>query len=303
MAPMRARPACEMSAVPLAVVPAALTGTSPASEHRRPISGLAAPTEHARLRHRHPDHRRWVPQSFRQHTWRLRSSAIWTSPGSEETTSAMTAESRWRWMADRASSAARRTSLCLSWAADAMHAAQALAQTRLSLIKVLITTTIRYMYIATDSDITCSDQEIEGSASCGELKREQRLGARHVWKHLRAAAPGSLSSGATAVNVSMAAVCAFVLFAPPTAAVSVDRNVSALITPDSTTRTLNNARVVKYIRRMKRATDGAPGFCRRSKGLHRLQPQAACGQHKDPPHGPCSLFEAELQRMTTGEAV
>ena len=49
--------------------------------------------------------------------------------------------------------------------------------------------------------------------------------------HLRAGGPMSRSRGATAVKVSIAAVCALALRALPTAAVRVRRNTSALTTP------------------------------------------------------------------------
>ena len=62
------------------------------------------------------------------HTCRLRSKPAWVPEGSEDRTSATAAESRWRWIPERATSAARRTSLCLSCAAVAMQAAHDLRQ-------------------------------------------------------------------------------------------------------------------------------------------------------------------------------
>lgn len=63
----------------------------------------------------------------------------------------------------------------------------------------------------------------ESGLTTGEQKR--------AIAHLRATCPISRSNGATAVKVSIAAICALVLRAPPTAADSVDRNTSALTTP------------------------------------------------------------------------
>ena len=63
----------------------------------------------------------------------------------------------------------------------------------------------------------------ESGLTTGEQKRANA--------YLRATCPMSRSNGATAVKVSIAAICAFVLRAPPTAADSVNRNTSAPTTP------------------------------------------------------------------------